>query len=78
MRAPRRDLLEQDGALFAQLNKRALRNTSVFNYLDASSISIPAPAPQNEEPLGLMLSRPQGQDVPLLRVAETLEALLAR
>ncbi|MFK4017524.1 amidase [Cobetia marina] len=77
MRAPRRDLLEQDGALFAQLNKRALRNTSVFNYLDASSISIPAPAPQNEEPLGLMLSRPQGQDVALLRVAQALETLLA-
>ncbi|MDH2291379.1 amidase [Cobetia sp. 10Alg 146] len=78
MRAPRRDLLEQDGALFAQLNKRALRNTSVFNYLDASSISIPAPAPQNKEPLGLMLSRPQGQDVALLRVAQALETLLAR
>ncbi|QQK64013.1 amidase [Cobetia sp. cqz5-12] len=78
MRAPRRDLLEQDGALFAQLNKRALRNTSVFNYLDASSISIPAPAPQNEEPLGLMLSRPQGQDVALLRVAQALETLLAQ
>ncbi len=78
MRAPRRDLLEQDGALFAQLNKRALRNTSVFNYLDASSISIPAPAAVNEEPLGLMLSRPQGQDVALLRVAQALETLLAQ
>ncbi|WP_405280297.1 amidase family protein [Cobetia sp. Ld8] len=78
MRAPRRDLLEQDGALFAQLNKRALRNTSVFNYLDASSISIPAPAAVNEEPLGLMLSRPQGQDEALLRVAQALETLLAQ
>lgn len=76
MRAPRRDLLEQDGAAFAALNKRALRNTSVFNYLDASSISIPAPAPVGKEPIGLMLSRPQGQDVALLRVAEALERLI--
>ena len=60
------------------LHKRALRNTSVFNYLDASSISIPAPAAVNEEPLGLMLSRPQGQDVALLRVAQALETLLAQ
>ncbi|WP_024952783.1 MULTISPECIES: amidase family protein [Cobetia] len=76
MRAPRRDLLERDAEAFAALNKRALRNTSVFNYLDASSISIPAPAPAGAEPIGLMLSRPRGQDVALLRVAEALESLI--
>lgn len=76
MRSPRRDAVENDAQAFQRLNRRALRNTSVFNYLDASAISLPFPATDGEEPIGLMLARPQHQDAELLRVARGVEHLL--
>ncbi|QEM80342.1 amidase [Halomonas binhaiensis] len=77
MRSPRRDVVENDMQEFQRLNRRALRNTSVFNYLDACAISLPYFIADDEEPIGLMLARPQHQDAELLGVAEGVERLLA-
>ncbi|WP_110714924.1 amidase [Salinicola acroporae] len=73
---PRRAALENDAAAFQRANRLALRNTSVFNYLDAASISLPYVATGAELPIGLMLSRPQGDDTMLLQHACVVEAML--
>lgn len=77
MLPPKRAELENDPAAFQRANRLALRNTSVFNYLDATSISLPFTAPGAALPVGLMLSRPQGEDVALLQNASVIEAMLA-
>ncbi|REC93960.1 amidase [Kushneria indalinina] len=74
---PKRIELENDAAAFQRANRLALRNTSVFNYLDAASISLPFFTPKEALPIGLMLSRPQGQDCRLLQHASVVEAMLA-
>ncbi|NRB57966.1 MAG: amidase [Salinicola sp.] len=73
---PKRAELENDAAAFQRANRLALRNTSVFNYLDAASISLPYFATGAELPIGLMLSRPQGDDAALLQHARVMEAML--
>ncbi|WP_110656695.1 amidase [Salinicola halimionae] len=73
---PKRAELENDAAAFQRANRLALRNTSIFNYLDAASISLPYFAAGAELPIGLMLSRPQGDDVTLLQHASVVEAML--
>ncbi|WP_083941387.1 amidase [Salinicola socius] len=73
---PRRAELENDAAAFQRANRLALRNTSVFNYLDAASISLPYFPSGAELPIGLMLSRPQGDDAALLQHACVVEAML--
>ncbi|WP_353980044.1 amidase [Salinicola endophyticus] len=75
---PRRAALEDDAAAFQRANRLALRNTSVFNYLDAASISLPYIATGAELPIGLMLSRPQGDDTMLLQHACVVERMLRR
>ncbi|WP_223160943.1 amidase [Salinicola aestuarinus] len=75
---PKRAELENDAAAFQRANRLALRNTSVFNYLDAASISLPFFVSDDALPIGLMLSRPQGQDSQLLQQASVVEAMLAR
>ncbi|WP_202884387.1 amidase [Halomonas sp. YLGW01] len=76
MLPPERRPLETNAEAFQAANRRALRNTSVFNYLDASAISLPYTAAGAELPIGLMLARPQGEDAALLQVACVLEAEL--
>ena len=73
---PKRADLENDAAAFQRANRLALRNTSVFNYLDAASISLPYFPSGAELPIGLMLSRPQGGDAALLQHACVVEAML--
>ncbi|KAA0019686.1 amidase [Salinicola corii] len=73
---PKRAELENDAAAFQRANRLALRNTSVFNYLDAASISLPYFATGAELPIGLMLSRPGGDDAALLQHAGVVEAML--
>ena len=73
---PKRADLENDAAAFQRANRLALRNTSVFNYLDAASISLPYFPSGAELPIGLMLSRPQGGDAALLQHACIVEAML--
>ncbi|MAM57078.1 MAG: amidase [Salinicola sp.] len=73
---PSRAELEDDAAAFQRANRLALRNTSVFNYLDAASISLPYFPAGAGLPIGLMLSRPQGDDALLLQHASVAEAML--
>jgi len=64
---------EAEVEYYRETNRLCLRNTSVGNFLDTCSVSIPL-APIGEEPVGLMLmGRPLG-DAQLLAVARTLEA----
>lgn len=66
--------LEADDALFMKTNLLALRNTSVGNFLDSPSISLPLPAPGL--PVGLMLMAPSGADRRLFALAASVEAAL--
>ncbi|ART64744.1 hypothetical protein B9H00_11855 [Kushneria marisflavi] len=75
---PKRAAIEKDAVAFQRANRLALRNTSVFNYLDAASISLPFFMPDETLPIGLMVSRPQGQDEQLLQHACVIETMLAR
>lgn len=65
-----------DSAICMDINKRGMRNTNLFNYLDASAISLPFTAPGADFPIGVMLARPQGEDVALLQCAHTVETML--
>jgi aspartyl-tRNA(Asn)/glutamyl-tRNA(Gln) amidotransferase subunit A len=76
MLPPKHRDLATNAEAFQTANRRALRNTSVFNYLDASAISLPYGAADAELPIGLMLARPQGEDKALLQMASVLEATL--
>lgn len=66
------DLAAEDD--YRRLNGIALRNTYVFNFLDACAISIPMNAP-GAPPTGLMLALPNGLDVELLAAAQAVEGL---
>lgn len=73
---PAIDSLAQNVAAFHAANRLALHNTNVFNYLDASAISLPWQTPEAALPIGLMLVRPQGQDQALLNLARQVERLI--
>ncbi len=60
---------------YIRLNMLTLRNTSVGNFLDRCSISLPANAP-GEAPVGLMLVGEHGADQSLFNIAATLEKVL--
>jgi aspartyl-tRNA(Asn)/glutamyl-tRNA(Gln) amidotransferase subunit A len=53
-----------------------LRNTSVGNFLDRCSISLPCNAP-GQAPVGLMLTGAHGADQHLFAVSVAVEAVLA-
>jgi aspartyl-tRNA(Asn)/glutamyl-tRNA(Gln) amidotransferase subunit A len=76
MVAPAMQPLIDDDAHFTATNARLLRNTSVVNYLDGCSISLPCHQ-GDELPIGLMLSATRGQDASLLATALLVEALLS-
>ena len=52
------------------------RNTSVGNFLDRCSISLPCHV-EGDAPVGLMLTGARGQDAWLFRCAKTVETILA-
>jgi len=54
------------------INQRCLRNTSIANFLDRPSISIPCHAP-GSAPVGFMLMGETGGDRRLLAIARGLE-----
>ena len=56
-------------------NMMTLRNTSVGNFLDRCSISLPCHK-QGEAPVGFMLTGRHGDDHHLFRVSKTVEQLL--
>ena len=57
-------------------NAMSLRNTSMWNFFDACSISLPLPR-DGGLPAGLMLSARNGQDARLFRIAAAAERVLA-
>ncbi len=70
IQAPRIAELETDDE-YRRLNLACLRNTSVFNFLDACAISLPMHRP-GAAPTGLMLARPNGGDRALLEIAQAV------
>lgn len=64
-------------AEYNRINLLLLRNTSVANFLDRCSISLPCHAP-GEAPVGLMLIGEHMGDARLFAVASAVEALLTR
>jgi aspartyl-tRNA(Asn)/glutamyl-tRNA(Gln) amidotransferase subunit A len=65
-----------DAPSFGRLNALALRNTSVFNFLDRCAISLPMPV-QGGLPCGLMIVGEHMQDRRLLEIAASVEVALA-
>lgn len=61
---------------YMRLNAVSLRNTSIGNFLDQCSISLPMHAP-GEPPTGLMLMAPHGRDQHMFALALATEAALA-
>jgi aspartyl-tRNA(Asn)/glutamyl-tRNA(Gln) amidotransferase subunit A len=53
-----------------------LRNTSLVNFFDLCAISLPLPR-DSGLPVGLMLAARNGADWRLLRIAMSIERLLA-
>jgi Asp-tRNA(Asn)/Glu-tRNA(Gln) amidotransferase A subunit family amidase len=75
--APPIDAFETDAA-YGRINALVLRNTSVVNFWDGCSISLPCHDPaRGELPVGLMLSAPGGADARLLGVAAAVETIIA-
>lgn len=71
---PRIDALDDD-AEYGRLNTLILRNTSLANFLDRCSISLPANRP-GEAPVGLMLMGETGGDARLFAIAAGIEDML--
>jgi len=74
--APRIATLENDISAYQEMNRLMLRNTSVFNFLDACAISVPCHEP-DRAPVGLMIAAPSSFDRTLLSAALSIEAILA-
>jgi aspartyl-tRNA(Asn)/glutamyl-tRNA(Gln) amidotransferase subunit A len=66
----------EDEAEYNRINLLLLRNTTVANFLDRCSISLPCHRP-GEAPVGLMLMGERMADGKLLAVAEAVERALA-
>ena len=62
--------------VYGPTNLLCLRNTSVGNFLDRCSISLPCHR-NGEAPVGLMLTGARGADDWLFRAAKTVEDILA-
>ena len=62
---------------YLRFNAMSLRNTSVGNFLNGCSISLPMNG-EGEAPCGLMLLAPWGHDAALFAAAAAVEAALAR
>ncbi len=71
---PRIDALDGE-AEYVRINSLVLRNTSLANFLDRCSISIPANRP-GEAPVGLMLMGETGGDARLFAIAAGIEDMI--
>jgi len=67
----------EDEREYNRINMLLLRNTSVGNFLDRCSISLPIHRP-GEAPVGLMLTGEHMADAALFRTAAAVEAALAK
>ncbi len=73
--APPIAALEASDGIYFDVNGAMLRNTSIFNFLDACALSVPCHLP-GEAPVGLMIAGTHGNDVHVLRVGRTIETVL--
>jgi len=73
--APFISSLENDNAVYRQVNRLMLRNTSVANFFDLCAISIPCHAP-GDAPVGLMLIGQRFRDRELFRAAASVERIV--
>ncbi len=64
-----------DRDYYSAQNLLSLRNTSIGNFLDGCSISIPASGP-DDPPVGLMLMAGPMDDQRLLEMARTVEGVI--
>ena len=71
---PRIDALDGE-ADYVRINSLVLRNTSLANFLDRCSISLPANRP-GEAPVGLMLMGETGGDARLFAIAAAIEDMI--
>lgn len=69
--------LEADDELFARTNLATLSLTMPGSLLDMPGVNLPSGRDSQGLPTGLLLSVPQGEDARLLRVARSVEAMLA-
>jgi aspartyl-tRNA(Asn)/glutamyl-tRNA(Gln) amidotransferase subunit A len=69
-------LIESD-ELYSKTNALVLRNTTVMNYFDACSLSLPCHVP-GQAPVGFMLSARAGQDKHLIEIGLACEHILNR
>ena len=67
--------LVADDTLYDAANRLVLRNTSVGNFLDGCSISVPCHE-EGAAPVGFMLLAPSGHDRHLMAVARGVETVL--
>jgi aspartyl-tRNA(Asn)/glutamyl-tRNA(Gln) amidotransferase subunit A len=74
--APRIDEVAADPKVFMSRNAALLRNTTIVNFFDCCSVSLPLPR-DGGLPTGLMLVARNGQDRRLLRIAAAMERLWA-
>jgi len=65
-----------DDAFFGRTNLLILRNTSVGNFLDRCSLTVPC-TPPDTAPVGFMLTGARGDDRRLLSIGQGVEAVLA-
>lgn len=72
--APRIADLEASDDAYFHANGAMLRNTSIFNFLDGCSLSIPIHR-RGEAPVGLMLANASGLDHLVLEAGAAIEAL---
>jgi aspartyl-tRNA(Asn)/glutamyl-tRNA(Gln) amidotransferase subunit A len=74
--APRIDEVAADPKVFMGRNAMLLRNTTIVNFFDCCSVSLPLPR-EGGLPTGLMLVARNGHDRRLLRIAAAMERLFA-
>ncbi|TKC91568.1 amidase [Trinickia terrae] len=73
---PRLADLEHDDEAFGRANALVLRNPSVFNFLNACSLSLPC-HPRGDAPVGLMLAAAPHADDALIGIGLAAERVLA-
>lgn len=74
--APLAKPLEQDDALYVQINARTLRNTMLGNFLEWCGVSLPCGTDGQGLPVGFLLSALSGKDAELLGLALDVEDVL--
>ena len=71
-------LLEKckNNEFYDEANLTSLRNTTLANYMNGCSISIPYF--ENKKPIGIMLNATTNEDDSLLRISSEIEKLLQK